>query len=117
MGWNGSHAAGTRNILAGATSLLTHVLLKPAVTTFVLSRPQNTTALFEAGKKGLPVLLIGGDSDNQVNYEANLKALKPHFTDFTSKLFKHGSHAVFYDNREEFIQTVMGFAARVTHNL
>ncbi|KAF8164767.1 alpha/beta-hydrolase [Crassisporium funariophilum] len=85
----------------------------PAVSRLVLSRTQDPEKLLQEGSKGLPLLMISGSSDTQVQGDVVVKLMKPHFTNVEVHTIHGGSHALFYDNQEEFVQTLIDFSSRV----
>ncbi|OBZ69450.1 putative oxidoreductase EphD [Grifola frondosa] len=92
------------------------VFQPPEITMLVLSRPQDPTKFLEAGKKGLPMLVLNGTDDKQVVGELVAKEMKPHFPDMEVKFVKGGSHALFYDFPDEFAEALLAFVHRVVKN-
>lgn len=90
-------------------------LQDPAKMSFQLGRAQDTTNLFEAGAKGLPVLILNGEAnkDKYVNVEAATRMMKERFRDATEHKVDNGSHAFFYEEKGEFVREVLRFAKRV----
>ncbi|KAF6759659.1 Alpha/Beta hydrolase protein [Ephemerocybe angulata] len=74
---------------------------------------QDPTNLFEAGKKGVPLLIINGDADRFVIGEETVKAVKGKWKDLTVYTAKNGSHVFFYEEKEEYVAQVLRFARRV----
>ncbi|TFK35063.1 alpha/beta-hydrolase [Crucibulum laeve] len=85
----------------------------PIVSQLVLSRPQDPTKLHEAGAKGLPLLLLSGSADKQVNGDVVVTAMAPFFNDIDVKNIPGGSHILFYDAQDEFVKALLKFAIRV----
>lgn len=85
----------------------------PAVSRAVLGRIQDPEKLFEAGSKGLPLLMLYGTRDNHLDGEAATKWMRPHFKDLDVHFIEGGSHASFYDNEEEFVRVVVEYASRI----
>ncbi|PPQ82824.1 hypothetical protein CVT25_009199 [Psilocybe cyanescens] len=85
----------------------------PAVSQAVLSRIQDPEKLFEAGSKGLPLLMLYGTRDTHLNGEVAIKWMTPHFKNIEVHTIQGGSHASFYDNEEEFVRTVVAYATRI----
>ncbi|KAJ3502190.1 hypothetical protein NLJ89_g9000 [Agrocybe chaxingu] len=79
----------------------------------VLSRVQDPEKLRQAGLHGLPLLLINASADKLVQCNVVEKEMKPYFKDFEVHTVKDGSHVVFYENREEFVQVLMQFVKPV----
>ncbi|KIJ40418.1 hypothetical protein M422DRAFT_230170 [Sphaerobolus stellatus SS14] len=86
------------------------VLQAPEVSQLVLSREQDPAKLFEAGEKGLPLLIINGSNDKQVKGDAVVSAMKAKFVKTTAETIEGGSHALFVDNRDEFIKVLIKWA-------
>ncbi|KAF5338156.1 hypothetical protein D9611_014563 [Ephemerocybe angulata] len=74
---------------------------------------QDPTNLFEAGKKGIPLLIINGDADRFVIGDETVKAVKGKWKDLTVYTAKNGSHVFFYEEKEEYVCQVLRFARRV----
>lgn len=83
------------------------VLQSPEVRKHVLSREQDPAKLFEAGANGLPLLIMSGSNDRQVIADAVVRCMKPKFVNTTVEIVQGGGHALFVDNREEFINIVI----------
>ncbi|KDR74313.1 hypothetical protein GALMADRAFT_123754 [Galerina marginata CBS 339.88] len=95
----------------GAATLQT-----PAVCRSLLSRIQDPEKLFQAGASGLPLMLISGSRDTQVQGDIVVRLMKPHFKDIEAHTIPGGSHALFYDNLEDFMRYVAEFANRVARS-
>ncbi|KAF5331354.1 hypothetical protein D9611_011878 [Ephemerocybe angulata] len=93
---------------AGSSSLI-----PPGLVPVVTSRPQDPTALFKAGADGLPLLIISGGNDKQLRGEPVWEIARKHFEDLTIHTIPDGSHASFYDNKDEYVREVLKFAKRV----
>jgi len=83
------------------------VLQSPEARKLVLSREQDPAKLFEAGANGLPLLIMNGSNDRQVIGDAVVQCMKPKFVNTTVEIVQGGGHALFVDNREEFINRVI----------
>ncbi|KAJ3554410.1 hypothetical protein NM688_g3129 [Phlebia brevispora] len=83
------------------------------VLSHILSRPQDPTKLHEAGQRGLPMLILGGTADRQVKSDVVVDEMKPHFKNLEVRLIDGGSHALFYDFQDEFVDSLINFVARV----
>ncbi|KAF8994594.1 Alpha/Beta hydrolase protein [Cyathus striatus] len=88
-------------------------LLYPKVAQAALSRSQDPSALFEAGAKGVPLLMISGDADKQVRGAVTAKEMLVHFPHAEVYNVKGGSHMPFYEHREEFITQLTRFSKKV----
>ncbi|KAF5338137.1 hypothetical protein D9611_014556 [Ephemerocybe angulata] len=67
---------------------------------------EDTTNLFEAGKKGVPLLLINGDADRLIKGEETHAIIKGKWKDLTVYTAKNGSHVFFYEEKEEYVGRV-----------
>lgn len=81
----------------------------PSVTGFLLNRSQDPTALYAAGANGLPLLMIAGTNDKVVLNDVIINATVPHFTNVQVNHVQGGSHAVFFDNKTNFIASLVAF--------
>ncbi|KAF8816529.1 alpha/beta-hydrolase, partial [Phlegmacium glaucopus] len=95
------------------SSLGASILQSPSVCQLVLSREQDPEKLFEAGSRGLPLLVIKGPLDKQVQTDVVVDVVRPHFKDLEVYTVEGGSHTMFYDNQKDFVGTLTGFAFRV----
>lgn len=91
----------------------TSTLQNPTVSQLVLARNQDPGKLFEAGSKGLPLLVIKGSLDKQVQSDMVVDIVKPHFKDLEVYSVHGGSHTIFYEHQERFVRVLTGFASRV----
>lgn len=89
------------------------LMLEPAKAMIVASREQNPTKLFEAGTRGLPLLVLDGDADKFILGDEVYKIVDGKFTDLTRHTTKDGSHVFFYEEEEVFVENVVKFAKRV----
>jgi pimeloyl-ACP methyl ester carboxylesterase len=62
-----------------------------------LGRGQDPAGLFEAGKSGLPLLVIGGKEDLQVRTDEVVKHMEPHFKICESMILDGVGHMPFYE--------------------
>ncbi|TFK50523.1 alpha/beta-hydrolase [Heliocybe sulcata] len=88
-------------------------LQPPSVTEFVFTRAQDPQPMFNEGQKGLPLLCICGADDPFVDGQAVVREMKPHFPKLTDISVPGGSHAVFYDQREDVVAALLVFGAKV----
>ena len=90
------------------------MLQPPDQVVFVVTRPQDPTALIAAGKAGLPTLFLHGTDDKIVYGEKVLSLLQTlGFSDLTVDWVEGGPHALFYDNQTEVVTSLLAFLARV----
>ncbi|KAF8987691.1 alpha beta-hydrolase [Cyathus striatus] len=95
------------------TWLGSSVLQLPAITALVGQRTQDLAKLFEAGARGIPYLSISGTAD-KISLNDNItEEIRPHFTNLEVYKIEGGSHALFIDNKEEFIQVLIPYAKKV----
>ncbi|RXW24352.1 hypothetical protein EST38_g1459 [Candolleomyces aberdarensis] len=88
-------------------------LLKPEHLSIVTSRPQDPAGLFKAGARGLPLLLLSGGQDKQLRWEPVWDIARKYFKDSSVVLIPKGSHALFYDFKDEYVNELAKFAKRV----
>lgn len=90
-------------------------LQEPGKLMFLLGRTQDTTNLFGAGEKGLPVLSINGEpsKDKHTNVVGSARVIKEHFKNTTRYKVEGASHALFYEKKEEFVKQLLEFATGV----
>lgn len=89
--------------------------MQPAhVSALLISRTQDPTTLFEMGKKGLRLLIIGGMKDKLVKSDVIAEEMKPHFSNMEVVLVEGGGHTIFYEDQEETVQSLTDFIIRIT---
>lgn len=81
---------------------------------FVCSRPQDPAALFKAGSQGVPMLILSGTADRQVDGQALVREMKPHFKNLQVKFLEGAGHAIFYDDYEGTVEAMTSFVRQVT---
>ncbi|KAH8113559.1 alpha/beta-hydrolase [Phellopilus nigrolimitatus] len=90
----------------------------PSHRKFVLTRPQDPAKLLELGNKGLPLLIVNGTEDQQVNGERVVEEMKAHFRDLeVAMIGKNGSHSIFYENQDEVMDNITRFVSKVHAHL
>ncbi|EJD03381.1 alpha/beta-hydrolase [Fomitiporia mediterranea MF3/22] len=98
-----------RVLLFGMTGLQ-----RPFHRQLTLTRHQDPSRLFELGKQGLPLLVLGGSYDRQIMNDAVAAEMRPYFRNMeVHSIEKDGSHAVFLENQEETMDRILDFARRV----
>ncbi|KAG7442768.1 alpha/beta-hydrolase [Guyanagaster necrorhizus] len=96
------------------TSCLGSALLQPPkVCNNVVSRPQNPEKLYELGRDGLPMLVLSGTADQQVNGAVVVEEMRPYYKNLDVHVVEGGSHAFFYDNEAEVVDSISAFASKV----
>ncbi|KAL0959907.1 hypothetical protein HGRIS_011572 [Hohenbuehelia grisea] len=88
------------------------LLQTPDVSACVSMRPQDPEQLFEAGRNGLPLLVLFGKNDLLVNGEAVVNIVKPHFKNLQT-VFIRGGHSLFDDNEDGMAEEVTKFVLSV----
>ncbi|KAF8990569.1 hypothetical protein BDQ17DRAFT_1470285 [Cyathus striatus] len=79
----------------------------PAVSISLGLGTQDTTKLFEAGAQGFPYLALTGTADKLLLNDNITKELQPCFTNVEVHKIQGGSHALFIDNKDEFMQVLI----------
>ncbi|VDC05095.1 unnamed protein product [Peniophora sp. CBMAI 1063] len=85
----------------------------PIVAQRVLSRPQDENALFAWGQEGLPLLILAGSKDKQMDGPELINKMKPHFTNCTARIFDGLGHALFYEDPDAVYSTIFDFTRKV----
>ncbi|KAI0630974.1 alpha/beta-hydrolase [Trametes polyzona] len=85
----------------------------PEVTARVLSRQHDPARLLEAGRQGLPLLVLSGSQDALVDGAAVVGELRRHFRNAEAHTVEGGSHALFLDRRDEFVRLLLMFVGRL----
>ncbi|KAF8990565.1 alpha/beta-hydrolase [Cyathus striatus] len=85
----------------------------PPISVILLQRAQDPTKLYEAGAQGFPYLSISGTNDKIVLNDNVTQSLQPHFTNLEVIKVNGGSHTLFIDNTDKFIQALIPFANKV----
>lgn len=88
-------------------------LLRPDHLPIVTSRPQDPSGLFSAGARGLPLMIVSGGQDKQLRGEPVWEIARKHFKNLKISFIPKGSHAIFYDFKDQYIQELAGFAKNV----
>lgn len=89
------------------------LLQKPRQVKLVTGRSQNPQGLFKAGENGLPLLLFTGGKDQHLKAQPEQDIAQKHFRDLTIHHIENGSHSLFYENRDEYVQEIIVFGKRV----
>lgn len=74
-----------------------------------LSRSQNPTALFAAGKAGLPLLILYSEIDAQINNEVTVNEVGGVFVDKRVVVVPGAGHAVFHGNQSRVVAEIVSF--------
>ncbi len=91
----------------------TAMLQSPKVCNNVLSRSQDPKKLYELAKEGLPLLALSGSADHQVDGDVVVEEMKLYYKNMDVHTVEDGSHALFYDNEAEVVDTISTFASKV----
>lgn len=92
------------------------MLTGPMRTMFVGVREQNTTNLYEAGARGVPLLVLDGEADKFILGDEVYGLVEGRFTDLTRHTTRDGSHVFFYEEERQFVRNIVTFARRVFRN-
>ncbi|KAK0190048.1 Alpha/Beta hydrolase protein [Armillaria mellea] len=91
----------------------TAMLQPPQVCKNVVSRPQDPEKLYELAKEGLPLLALSGSADEQVYGAVVVEEMRPYYKKMDVHTVEGGSHALFYDNETEVVDSISTFASKV----
>lgn len=98
-------------VISAWIGAMSHVT--PLTSQLILTRTQDGTALFAAGRAGLPYLLIQGTEDLCINPNQIEEEIKS-FKDLTIKKLAGAGHILFYDALDETVQAILNFAGKHT---
>ncbi|KAK0498056.1 alpha/beta-hydrolase [Armillaria luteobubalina] len=96
-----------------ASCLGTALLQSPKACSNVVSRLQNPEKLYELAKGGLPMLALSGTADQQVRGDVVVEEMRPYYKNMDVHTVEGGSHALFYDNEAEVVESIATFAFKV----
>ncbi|EJF57802.1 alpha/beta-hydrolase [Dichomitus squalens LYAD-421 SS1] len=85
----------------------------PESTNNAICRTHDPTKLLEAGRRGLPLMVLIGSEDALVNSLAVVRELRRHFRNLEAYSIGGSSHALFIDRKDEFIQHLLMFVGRL----
>ncbi|KAK0190049.1 alpha/beta-hydrolase [Armillaria mellea] len=94
----------------------TALLQSPKACINVVSRPQNPEKLYELAQQGLPMLALSSTADQQVHGDVVVEKMRPYFKNMDVHMVEGGSHALFYDNEAEVVDSISTFALKVFSN-
>ncbi|KAI0656978.1 alpha/beta-hydrolase [Cubamyces menziesii] len=83
------------------------------VTRSILSAPHDPAKLLQAGRQGLPLMILVGSQDTLVDGPAVVGELRRHFRNAEAHVVEGGSHALFFDKKDEFVRLLLVFAGRL----
>ncbi|TFK55476.1 alpha/beta-hydrolase [Heliocybe sulcata] len=86
----------------------------PKDANMLCSRTQDPAGLYKAGSEGLPMLILSGRLDRQVDGKILEREMKPYFKNLEAKHFEGAGHAVFYDAYEATKEATVAFVRKVT---
>lgn len=81
----------------------------PELAGFLFGREQDPKALLEAGRKGLPGLLVYGTEDKVVSGEAIVDTLKADFPELKVKVLEGVGHAPCYEASKDVGDAILEF--------
>lgn len=85
----------------------------PQVSTLLLARTQDPSAMYAAGRQGFPLLMIYGTNDKILQNEVIINATAPNFSKIQVKKIVGASHAVFYEYKDAFLAALLDFVKSV----
>ncbi|KAI0764552.1 alpha/beta-hydrolase [Trametes elegans] len=85
----------------------------PDSTRRVLARQSDPAPLLEAGRQGLPLMVLVGAQDALVDGAAAVDTLRRHFLDVEAHVVDGGCHALFFDRKDEFMKLLLVFVGRL----
>ncbi|EMD37083.1 hypothetical protein CERSUDRAFT_137532 [Gelatoporia subvermispora B] len=85
----------------------------PRVAQRLVSRPQDPQGLFEAGRRGFPLLSITGTHDLHVNGQALVEELQPYFKNLDTHVIEGGAHTVYYDHPDEVVDVSLRWLDKI----
>ena len=83
------------------------------LTTCVLARQNDPAKLLEAGRQGMPLMVLVGSDDALVNGTAVVRELRRHFRNAEAHVVTGSSHALFVDRKDEFVRLLLVFVGRL----
>ncbi|KAM5536148.1 hypothetical protein V8D89_010247 [Ganoderma adspersum] len=89
------------------------VAQEPEATNGVFCRAHDAARLLEAGRRGLPLMVLVGAEDALVDNAAVVRELRRHFRNSEAHVVAGGSHALFVDRRDEFVKHLLMFVGRL----
>ncbi|KAH9848359.1 alpha/beta-hydrolase [Lenzites betulinus] len=96
------------------SSWLGQSIAQPAeVTACVLARRHDPTRLLEAGRQGLPLMVLVAEHDALVDSSASVSMLRRHFRNVEAHAVGDGCHAIFLDQKDEFVKLLLVFVGRL----
>ncbi|KAI0822899.1 alpha/beta-hydrolase [Trametes gibbosa] len=96
------------------SSWLGQSIAQPAeVTACVIGRRHDPGRLFEAGRQGLPLMVLVGQQDALVDSNAVVGVLRRHFRNAEAHAVEGGCHALFLDQKDEFVKLLLVFVGRL----
>lgn len=87
----------------------TTFLMAPANALLAISKQQNSTNFFEAGSRGLPLLVLDGDADKFLLGDEAYKIVAGRVRDIARHTTKNDSHVFFYEQETEFVGQLVKF--------
>ncbi|KAJ3519765.1 hypothetical protein NMY22_g13055 [Coprinellus aureogranulatus] len=81
-----------------------------------LDGAQDTAKCSQAGSNGVPMLVMNVEAGRFIDGEKVTSAVKGRLKNLTMHTIAHGSHAFFFESREEYVDELFKFAKRVFVN-
>ncbi|KAI9066841.1 alpha/beta-hydrolase [Trametes sanguinea] len=112
---NGFFAGSTRQVpdMLRSAWLGYSIAQPPEATQAILAAPHDPSKLLEAGRQGLPLMLLLGSNDALVDCPAVASELRRHFRNAEAHVVEGGSHALFFDKHAEFVKLLLVFVGRL----
>ncbi|KAI0034468.1 alpha/beta-hydrolase [Vararia minispora EC-137] len=85
----------------------------PQALRLICTRTQDPAGLFKKGNEGLPLLIVHGTEDEQIVAEKVIEEAKPVFKNITVRLFNGLGHALFYEDPEGVMASILDFVRQV----
>lgn len=82
-------------------------------TALVFARQHDPARLLEAGRQGLPLMVLVGSEDALVDGPAVVRELRRHFRNSEAHVVAGASHALFVDKQDEFVRLLLIFVGRL----
>ena len=89
------------------------ILSTPKDIELIFGRTQQPDGLWAAGEAGLPLYILYGTEDKHMTGSKLIAHVKPHFKNLEYREVQGGSHALFYEHEDIFVDSILSFASRV----
>ena len=89
------------------------ILTTPKDIELIFGRSQQPDGLWAAGQAGLPLYILYGTEDKHMTGERLIEHVQPYFTNLEHRKVEGGSHTLFYEHQDIFVESILKFATRV----